>query len=171
LDKVRRSKVETVRSKPVRNTAQKARSKSPPKFESDEEEDFGLESDGLSDFIVDDSTFLENEDAAVEEPRSVRRLVQGRKPSRDEESDDEDLEIRVGKLAVEEDMSTDLDKALKGLSLEDFGNSHSDDDFLKTKPKKGAKIIKSKAPSQSQGEDTRKALPPSSDTEVPFTLR
>jgi hypothetical protein len=173
LEEVTRSKNErgTAKSKQVRKTVEKTRSKATPKFESDE--DFGLDSDGLSDFIVDDSTFLEEEDTIIEAPppRSVRRFVKGRKPTRNEVSDDEDLGLRMGilKLSVEDDPSTSLEKALKGLDLEDSGDMFSDnEEVLEPKPKKSLKI---KAPKQPKNEGEKKASPSNSDVEDPFTLR
>ncbi|KAH8791635.1 SprT-like family-domain-containing protein [Hyaloscypha finlandica] len=134
----------TARGKIVRKTAEKTRATPPLKVES-EEEDFGLDSDGLSDFIVDDSTFLEEEDTVIEEPapRSVRRLVKGRKSNRVQVSDDEGLDLRMGKLKVEDDAS-------------------------KTKTKKCPKGIQFKIPRQSKNDE---AAPASSDFEDPFTLR
>jgi hypothetical protein len=154
----------TARGKIVRKAAEKTRA-TPLKLES-EEEDFGLDSDGLSDFIVDDSTFLEEEDTVIEEPapRSVRRLVKGRKPNRVQVSDDEGLDLRMGKLKVEDDASSTLDKALKELNLEDS----NDGDLLETKTKKCPKDIQFKIPRQSKNDE---AAPASSDFEDPFTLR
>jgi hypothetical protein len=155
----------TARGKIVRKTAEKTQATPPLKVES-EEEDFGLGSDGLSDFIVDDSTFLEEEDTVIEEPapRSVRRLVKGRKPNRVQVSDDEGLDLRMGKLKVEDDASSTLDKALKELNLEDS----DDGDLLETKIKKCPKDIQFKIPRQSKNDE---AAPASSDFEDPFTLR
>lgn len=171
LEEVTRSKNEksTAKSKQVRKAVEKLGSKPNPKFESDEE-DFGLDSDGLSDFIVDDSTFLEEEDTIIEAPppRSVRRLVKGRKLTRNEESDDEDLGLGMGKLklGVEEDASTSLEKALKELDLENLGSDN--EDCWEARPKKGLKM---KAPKRPKDEEEKKAAPPSSDIEDPFTLR
>lgn len=155
----------TARGKIVRKAAEKTRATPPLKVES-EEEDFGLDSDGLSDFIVDDSTFLEEEDTVIEEPapRSVRRLVKGRNPNRVQVSDDEGLDLRMGKLKVEDDASSTLDKALKELNLEDS----DDEDLLETKTKKCPKDIRFKIPRQPKNVE---AAPASSDFEDPFTLR
>jgi hypothetical protein len=155
----------TARGKIVRKAAEKTRATPPLKVES-EEEDFGLDSDGLSDFIVDDSTFLEEEDTVVEEPapRSVRRLVKGRNPNRVQVSDDEGLDLRMGKLKVENDASSTLDKAFKELNLEDS----DDEDLLETKTKKCPKDIRFKIPKQPKNVE---AAPASSDFEDPFTLR
>jgi len=158
----------TTTSKQDRKTVGKLDSKPIPKFESDEE-DFGLDSDGLSDFIVDDSTFLEEEDTVIEAPppRSVRRLVKGRKMTRSEESDDEDPSLGIGKLklGVEEDASTSLEKALKELDLEDLGSDN--EDLLEARPKG----LKMKAPKRPKDQEEKKAASPSFDIEDPFTLR
>jgi hypothetical protein len=155
----------TARGKIVRKAAEKTRATPPLKVES-EEEDFGLDSDGLSDFIADDSTFLEEEDTVIEEPapRSVRRLVKGRNPNRVQVSDDEGLDLRMGKLKVEDDASSTLDKALKELNLEDS----DDEDLLETKTKKCPKDIRFKIPREPKNVE---AAPASSDFEDPFTLR
>lgn len=148
----------------VRNTAERPRKSSSPKVES-EEEDFGLDSDGLSDFIVDDSTFMEEEDTVIEEPapRSVRRLVKGRRPNRIEESDDEDLDPQTGKLKVEESTANTLEKALKELNLDDS----DDEDLPEAKTRKNPKDIQHKVPRRNKDD---KATLASSDIEEPFTL-
>jgi hypothetical protein len=157
----------TVKSKQFRKAMEDTRAKPPPEVESDEE-DFGLDSDGMSDFIVDDSTFLKEEDTAIEEPapRSVRRLVKGRKPRRVEawEDEDEDLDLKMGKLKIEEDASMTLDRALKELDLD----ISDDEDLLEAKTKKTSKNIQSKVPRQPKGE---KVPPASSDIDDPYTLR
>jgi hypothetical protein len=63
----------------------------PSDFENGQD-DIGDESDGLSDFVVMDSSFLDDEDSeedvlpAKYAPRSTRKLVRGRRPSRQESS-------------------------------------------------------------------------------------
>lgn len=147
-----------------RKTVEKTRSKPTPQFEFDEE-DVGISSDGMSDFVVDDSESLSEEESVLEEPapRSVRRLVKGRKPDRIEDSDDEDFGFRTGNLQMEEDATTSLDKALKGLGLDD-----SDDNFLETKPKTKTKRVVAEVPKMLKNED---GMASSSDIEDPFTLR
>ncbi|EHL02526.1 putative HMG box-containing protein C19G7.04 [Glarea lozoyensis 74030] len=93
---------------------EKAKIKSRRKIEESESE-----SDGMSDFVVsdDESVFLiESSEEEVEEvaktlPRSVRRLVRGRRPVREqtpedlgggEESEDDDLVGRIKKLSMGE---------------------------------------------------------------------
>lgn len=60
------------------------------------EEDSASDSEDLSDFIVRDSIFLDEEDSviAMPPPRSIRRLVKGRKPNRWDESDEESFTQR-----------------------------------------------------------------------------
>jgi hypothetical protein len=117
----------------------------------------------LSDFIVDDSTFLEEEDTVIDEPapRSVRKLVKGRRPARIDDSDDEELELRMGKLKVEEDTSNTLDKALKELNLDDS----DDEDLVETRRRKKIQPEVLGLPKNDQTQ------PASSDIEDPFTLR
>jgi hypothetical protein len=154
-----------VQDRQARKAVETNRARPPPNVESDEE-DFGLGSDGMSEFIVNDSTFLEEEDSVIEEPapRSIRRLVKGRKFHRFEESEDEGLDLKVGKPKIEEDAFTTLDRALKELDLDDSDNV----DLLEPKTKKGSKDIRSKVPKQPSG---KKVVPASSDIEDPFTLR
>jgi hypothetical protein len=118
----------------------------------------------LSEFIVDDSTFLEEEDTVIEEPapRSVRRLVKGRRPNRVEKSDDEESEKQMGKLNIGEDVSKTLEKALRELDLDDS------EDEGKTKTKITSKNIHSEVPRRGRDD---KAPPASSDIDDPFTLR
>ena len=153
----------TVKTRQSKKSTKKFESTSPPKVESDEE-DFGLDTDGLSDFIVDDSTFLEEEDTIIEEPapRSVRRLVKGRRQYRVEDSDDEESRKRMGKTKAEEDVSKTLEKALRELDLEDS------EDEGETKSKITSKDIHSKVPRRGRDD---KAPPASSDIDNPFTLR
>jgi len=145
----------------VKQPAEKPRASPPQRVES--EEDFELDSDGLSDFIVDDSTFLEEEDTVIDEPapRSVRKLVKGRRPARIDDSDDEELELRMGKLKVEEDTSNTLDKALKELNLDDS----DDEDLVETRRRKQIQPEVLGLPKNDQTQ------PASSDIEDPFTLR
>jgi hypothetical protein len=155
-------KRKTVKTRQARKPAKKVESRSPPKAESDEE-DFGLDSDGLSDFIVDDSTFLEEEDTIIEEPapRSVRRLIKGRRQNRVEDSDDEESGKQMGKVKID-DISTTLEKALRHLDLDDS------EDEGEPKTKFTSKDIHSKVPRRGRDD---KAPPASSDIDNPFTLR
>ncbi|KAE9369597.1 hypothetical protein N431DRAFT_427763 [Stipitochalara longipes BDJ] len=154
--------LKSTKTRQVRKVAKKPRGSPPPRAES-EEEDFGIDSDGLSDFIVDDSTFLEEEDTVIEEPapKSVRKLVKGRRPNRIEDSDDEELEVRMGKLKVEEDASNILNKVLRELNLDDS----DDEDMVETRTRKR---IQSEVPRRPKNDNVP---PASSDIEDPFTLR
>jgi hypothetical protein len=160
------------RSRESRKVASKGQPTSTPVFESDEG-DFGEESDGLSDFIVNDSTFLEKEDSVIEmpPPRSVRRLVKGRRPAKDEE-DDEDLDMRMKKLAVDDEPVKKSRKVSVEKHLEDFEDRFSD----------GQTIPRTKVPNRTQPkasqprkepipEQKAPTIAPSSDIDDPFTLR
>ncbi|KAF4627289.1 hypothetical protein G7Y89_g10865 [Cudoniella acicularis] len=77
-------------------------------------EDKGLleDSDGLSGFVVNDSTCLDEEGSLLDlpAPRSTRKLIQGRRKSR-RESSDSDLEFCMKKLIINnsQNESDDLD--------------------------------------------------------------
>lgn len=152
----------SAKTRQAQKPAKKVKSRLPPKAESDEE-DFRLDSDGLSDFIVDDSTFLEEENTTIEEPapRSVRRLIKGRRQNRVEDSDDEESGKQMGKVKIE-DVSTTLEKALRQLDLDDS------EDEREPKTKFTSKDIHSKVPRRGRDD---KAPPASSDIDDPFTLR
>jgi germ cell nuclear acidic protein len=154
----------TTRGKQVRKVIEKTRSRLTLKYESNEE-DFDLDSDGMSDFIVNDSESLEEEDSIIEKPapRSVRRLIKGRRPTRVEDSDDENLDLGRENPKVDEPSSTSLNEALKKLYLDD-----SDDVFLQTKPRRRSKGITTEASSHLKNEDGPLV---SSDIEEQFTLR
>jgi hypothetical protein len=160
------------RSTVSRKVASKGQPTSTPIFESDEE-DFGEESDGLSDFIVNDSAFLEEEDSVIEMPpqRPVRRLVKGRRPAKDED-DDEDLDMRMKNLAVDDEPVKKSIKVSVEKLLEDLGDSISDRQTLPTTklPKKtqGNTSQPQKEPIPKQKAPT---ITPSSDIDDPFTLR
>jgi hypothetical protein len=90
------------------------------------------ESDGMSNFIVDDDESLGEEDSEMEmvppPPRSARRLVRGRRQAKEEMeetgNENEDLEIKMKRLdiATEEVMS-----GLEDLSDEDAISSKESD--------------------------------------------
>ncbi|EPE25992.1 GTPase activation, GAP [Glarea lozoyensis ATCC 20868] len=171
---------------------EKAKIKSRRKIEESESE-----SDGMSDFVVsdDESVFLiESSEEEVEEvaktlPRSVRRLVRGRRPVREqtpedlgggEESEDDDLVGRIKKLSMGEpekqrrnEMSSrerpeDLETRTKKepvmkKKVEDLGLDLDDQFSHRFLPQP---IIPRKEPLPK-----KKSQPPSSDLEDPFTLR
>ena len=118
----------------------------------------------MSDFILDDSTFLEEEDTIIEEPapRSVRRLVKRKRPNRVEKSDDEESGKQMEKLNIGEDVSKTLEKALRELDLDDS------EDEGKMKTKITLRNIHSEVPRRGRDD---KAPPSSSDIDNPFTLR
>jgi hypothetical protein len=68
---------------------------------SEDGQEWSDESDGMSDFVVDDSESLEEEESEIEipPPRSVRRLVQGRRPRKELE---DDLDVKMRKLDIKD---------------------------------------------------------------------
>jgi hypothetical protein len=80
--------------------------------ESDFDQKSGGGSYGMSDFVVNDSESLEEEDSAIDTPppRSARRLIRGRRPVKSVKEEHEGLELRMRKLCVED---SDLTKPLK----------------------------------------------------------
>ena len=145
--------------------------KKPPKLErrdQSDEEEFDDESDGLSDFIIDDSSFLDEEDSIVEKPsqsKSLRRLVKGRRPARDHSPAEDELDIRMGQLTVEDDISTDL-RCVPGIN-ENEGVSRG------SRSSKTSRDMLSETSKSKKGvsESSKKALEHSSVIEDPFTLR
>lgn len=158
--------ITTTRSKPYRKAAAKCPSKPASELDSDVEDSL-LYSDGMSDFIVDDDDSLEEENTEIEipPPKSVRKLVRGRKP-RIGDSDDEDLELRMKNLAVDRESSSILEKALKEVGLDD-----SEDDIPKSKLKEKPLEVNTKKPRQRKYAGPPATVLPSSDTENQFTLR
>jgi hypothetical protein len=68
-------------------------------------------SDGLSEFIVDDSTFLAEGDSIIntKPSRSVRRLVKGRRRRSHDDSDHSELDFQLTRLTMKEDIDSPLD--------------------------------------------------------------
>jgi hypothetical protein len=122
------------------------------------------DSDDLSDFIVNDSTFLEEEVSEIEKPppskppRFARRLVKGRRT----ESEDEDLELEMRGLTVKDDAFHKI--------ASDFDGSEDEDAVSQGKGSKGSQGTKSKTVKEAP-RPKKKVLEPSSDIEDPFTLR
>ncbi|TVY24826.1 HMG box-containing protein [Lachnellula hyalina] len=171
-----REKVET-RTPPKRRRAEPTRVVD---LESEEENDseilskparskirtFDLETedddDDISDFIVNDSIFLEEEISEIEmppppkPPRSARRLVKGRKP----EKEDEELDLGMRKLSMKDEA---FDKIARDFGSSEetalFGRSLKDCQSNDNKPAKDAPRPKKNIPE------------PSSDIEDSFTLR
>ena len=140
-----------------RISSKRAQSRTPTLDLETEEED-----DDLSDFIVNDSTFLEEEISEIEmppppkPPRSARRLVKGRKP----EKKDEELELDMRGLSMEDEAFDKIAREFGGseeiaLPRRSLKDSQSNDN----KPPKEVPRLK------------KKILEPSSDIEDPFTLR
>lgn len=155
--------------KPRKRAVGKEKAKLPTKkvvgLNSDEGE-YGDDS-GLSDFIVDDSTFLD-EESIVEAPppRSVRRLVQGRRrPAELEDSDSDDLGRRMGKLKFEDDVFQDSQKT--SVDLEDFAGGYGDMEPL-VRTKRSGEGAPSKHPKAAKTAANADLM--TSDIDDPFTL-
>jgi len=122
------------------------------------------ESDGLSDFIVNDSTFVEEEPSEngiplpSNPPRSVRRLVKGRR----RKAEDEELELDMKGLMVKDDTS---DKIAR-----DFGGSEDGNSIFPARGSKGSQRTKSNAV-KDVPRPKKKVLEPGSDIEDAYTLR
>lgn len=156
------------------------------KSDVDEEDDEHCDSDGLSDFVVDDieSSFLEDEDSVVEmpppprpAPRSTRKLVQRRNLKREESfSDDLDSDFGLGKLNIKDDVSQqDSRDSLKQKDLENFTKDFSGDENASEKksiPRKLFEDVRMEPPKRTKEASPKKKLElASSDIEDPFTLR
>lgn len=140
------------------------------------EEDFG--SDGLSDFIVNDSTFHEEEEVPVIDmppppPRSTRKLVQGRRPKKDE-FDDDDLDLELQRLNIKDDVhirggrGTKEEKGLKAFAV-DFSDEET---VKKSVPRKLFGDVRIEPPNRmSERSPKKQGYVSSSDIEDPFTLR
>ena len=156
--------------KDARKPAPKSKSATTPIFDTDEDRDSG--SDGMSNFIVDDSLISEEESVLKEVPpssRSVRRLVQGRMLLNRVESDDENLGLQMEQLTVKDkDDSLPCSKEISiEKQLEQLADSFNDSPpRLFEQPGRGAKsdpVIQPKpklAPATS-----------GSDMDDPFILR
>jgi hypothetical protein len=163
---------EEAKDKKVKRSEGKPKRSYNTKFDSDDEDDFA--SDGLSDFIVSDSTFLD-EESEVEVPvqRSVRRLVKGRRPRKDD-SDDSDLESKMGKLTFEDDPFAGSKEASWESDLKKFTDNYeveSNPPVLKL-PKKAADTTQRDVlkPERVQAPTSRPTTS-GSEVENPFTLK
>jgi hypothetical protein len=161
------------KGKEVKGSAPKPKKQTFPLFDSDDEEDHDSDgvSDGISDFVVNDSTFLEEESLIeVPAPRSIRRLVKGRKPRKDD-SDDEDLDLKMGKLTFNDDPFASSKEVSWERDLKEFADSYEADDIppvLKL-PKK---IIDTQRDvPKTEKKDRAPSRPPTSGSEIenPFT--
>ncbi|KAK6582597.1 hypothetical protein PZA11_005005 [Diplocarpon coronariae] len=97
-------------------------------FESDEE-DYG-ETSGLSDFVVDDSVFVDEDSIEALPPRSSRKLLQGRtRQTAIYDSVSEDLGRRMAKLRVDDDvLMRSKPSAKRDRELKDFARDYDDSD-------------------------------------------
>jgi len=156
----------SIKDKESEKSNPKEKQRLAPCFDSDGDGDRG--SDGMSDFIVDDSAFLDDESVVeTPPPRSVRRLVKGRKPKTKVNSDDEDLNLKLGKLTVKDDPFAESKDVFLGRHLEDFADSYNDEAPPPFKlPEKSSKnqSKKDQAPAE-------RVATSGSDMENPFTLR
>jgi hypothetical protein len=162
--KVSRPKVE-------KKPAPKATKKALPRYDSTEEEDYS--SDGLSDFIVNDSSFLDDESVVeAPAPKSTRRLVRGRKP-RSEDSDDEDLGVQMKKLTFNDDPFTGSSEVSRERDLREFADNYEAENSPPPKPPK--KVSEETRSNSTEGEKVHSTLsrPLTSSSEIdnPFTLR
>ncbi|KAF8866178.1 hypothetical protein BDZ45DRAFT_668030 [Acephala macrosclerotiorum] len=142
--------------------------------EEPEEVDF---SDDLSDFVVNDSTFLECDDSVIETPppppRSTRKLIQGRRQKKEEESDD-GLNLELKKLSIKGDVTSQGSRqASEEKNLKDFAEGYSDDEVpVKSVPRKLFGDVRLDPPKKTNDSSPRKnGYVSSSDIEDPFTLR
>jgi hypothetical protein len=139
------------------------------------------ESEGMSDFIVsdNDSCFVvENSDEDDEEeevvktpPRSVRRLVRGRRPMR-EKTPEEDLDEMLERLnvdSVESGEEDDLAVRIKKLSIDsrDSGERTNPKFLRERSDDTGSKKFKSKK----EPPPKKKSQASSTDLDNPFSLR
>ncbi|CZT53247.1 uncharacterized protein RSE6_14720 [Rhynchosporium secalis] len=168
---------ETVESRkqesPSKKVVPKEKLKAPTRkvidLESDSEEFEGAS--GLSDFIVDDGIILENEsviESPPRSPRSVRKLVQGRRrPAVLEDSESEDLELQMRKLNFEDDVFQNSGKRSRDLKniLDDYEEENLPPLTASKIPDDGFKMKPSKASKTTTKQDML-----TSDLEDPFTL-
>ncbi|CZR57511.1 uncharacterized protein PAC_07400 [Phialocephala subalpina] len=146
-----------------------------PVSETEEEEEYG--SDGISDFIVNDSTFLVEEDSVIEmpphPPRSTRKLVQGRRRKEQEESDD-NLDLGMKKLNIKDDApARGSREASEEKDLKAFAEEFSDEEVpTKSVPRKLFGDVRLEPPKKVNDPSSKKnSYVSSSDVEDPFTLR
>ncbi|KAI9052538.1 hypothetical protein LZ554_003881 [Drepanopeziza brunnea f. sp. 'monogermtubi'] len=132
--------------------------------DSDDEEFEGAS--GLSDFIVDDSTVLDEESIILPPPRSSRKLVRGRgRPRELEGSDSEDLGREMARLRVDDDVFQDSKKRAEEKFLEEFAN-----DYREKEPT--LHLRRPETNSRTKNNPPRiKAEVLTSDFEDPFALR
>jgi hypothetical protein len=143
--------------------------------EEDSLEDEDEDEDGMSDFIVSDNEPLEedDDDSVFEVPppatRSARKLFRGRRP-RVDESDDNGLDVEMGKLRVvdDDDIWGDLRESKSVIEEQDeqaFPKKLPTTSSRKRTSKRDAGM---KPPPNTKKTET---VPPSSDIEDPITLR
>jgi hypothetical protein len=165
LDEKELDGVKAAKRRAIRNAAEKDHPKAERKVQPIEEE-FDTESDGLSDFIVNDSTFLEEDDSEVETPppRSARRLVKGRRQVRDLSPAEGELDLRMGQLTVEDGPGPDPNKSVQK------ANDPLSRDITSSKASRNTESKTSKSKNEVPETDKKQAEP-NSDIEDPFILR
>ena len=159
-----------------RKAAKKSRSK-PEQVHVSDGESLGYGSDGLSEFIVSDSTAL-GDDPVIEAPpsRSGRRLVRGRRPTKGGESDEEDrhdvLDLRMKQLRIYEGFEkSNCDLIAK--QLEDFAGAYSGHEIHRGTTRSSKKLEEtacSDPETQNVYRNKQESLP-ISDLDEPFILR
>ncbi|KAL2072327.1 hypothetical protein VTL71DRAFT_11670 [Oculimacula yallundae] len=151
---------------PKKKEQKKAPTRKVVELDSDSEEYEGAS--GLSDFIVDDSIIFERSIVEAPPPRSVRRLVQGRRrPAELEDSDSEDLDFRMRQLKVEDDVLKNSQKTAK--DLENFAEEYRETRLPSLTETKGHDRGDKSKPTKT-AKATTKSHPQTSDIEDPFTL-
>lgn len=166
-------------SKPSRITKSKQPKRRGQVLDSEGEEPEEVDSsDDLSDFVVNDSTFLECDDSLIEmpplPPRSTRKLVQGRRWKKEEESDDDGLDLELKKLSIKDDVPIQGSRETSEVNdLEDFAEGYSDDEVpVKSVPRKLFGDVRLDPPKKvNDSSPGKNDYAPSSDIEDPFTLR
>jgi hypothetical protein len=116
------------------------------------EEESDDESEGMSDFIVDDSESIEEDDSDIETgpppPRSVKRFLKGRKLGTDKDEEREGLEIKMRTLDITD---PDVKSRLEDSSENDTGSFREENSEVppqimdygrSTKPARKAEVTK-----------------------------
>jgi len=93
-----------------------SRKPDPADWDFEEDLEQAADDEGMSNFVVDDSELLDEDDSVIEmpPPRSTRKLVRGRRQTV-EDSEDEELGLKMEKLTVrDEDLWNQLKATGKG---------------------------------------------------------
>lgn len=158
----------TPKSKPRRERKVTEEQKLDPFSETDEEEQpSDDESDGMSDFIVDDDESLGEDDSNIEKIpptlRSARRLFRGRRQVQEGKEESEDLEIKMERLDITVgDIMSNLEDSSHEVAI-----SSEESDCEVSQPEKAYK--ESAKPTRGTKEAEKRASKAVSDTEEAFT--